>query len=627
MGGDPRWGPATLTTLGGGPDESYWVFLADSGHYEVVLQAMNASCGSASDTSSFCVEMPTPTSWSVGDLVDGSALQRCIGDSIFLGIDSLIPTCSDDISVSWTLTPLDTLSDLSTVDMTTDSQFGRWFSFDSLGHFLIELGGEAGCGDFTLSASVLVTEVPELDLSSYDAGLQADSVMCVGETVTVTASLDAYQLENGAYSLSWSLLDDLGAPSDAAEIIQFGDSSVIVHALAAGEINVALQVSGACGVAQDTVQLTVEGPYPNNYTLLSGVEFDVPTSNPIYMQCLEDTLVLQYNAPWASQVSISALAWDVVDVVDVDPPHVGNLVWLSAGENLSFDVEYISNAGCVYHDTLSFRSLFLPEIHVFTPEVVCGGEEALFEAEVIPGSTGIMDTYEWIQVNGPATPADLGAVVATSALPSFEGAPPCNLGLHIHAQVTDNYGCVGVTPDAASGYASCPAPPDALGNGASGTVATCNSPDSSVTLSLLGIPEGAFGVSPTASSLETALQQPHPPTATTTSTCSTPSQVTSGVRPRLDSVGSKPPKTPQKHATFPKSVTTRWPATTTSPHNVASLDASNCRTCLLPTLSKILWCFAKAMQATPWWPFSPTWGHGPAQGSRIQTGFGATGHG
>ena len=130
-------GPATLTTLGGGSDESYWVFLADSGHYEVVLQAMNASCGSASDTSSFCVEMPTPTSWSVGDLVDGSALQRCIGDSIFLGIDSLIPTCSDDISVSWTLTPLDTLSDLSTVDMTTDSQFGRWFTFDSLGHVMI----------------------------------------------------------------------------------------------------------------------------------------------------------------------------------------------------------------------------------------------------------------------------------------------------------------------------------------------------------------------------------------------------------------------------------------------------------------------------------------------------------
>ena len=50
---------------------------------------------------------------------------------------------------------------------------------------------------------------------------------------------------------------------------------------------------------------------------------------------------------------------------------------------------------------LSFRSLFLPEIHVFTPDVVCGGEEALFEAEVIPGSTGIMDTYDWIQVNGP----------------------------------------------------------------------------------------------------------------------------------------------------------------------------------------------------------------------------------
>ena len=63
------------------------------------------------------------------------------------------------------ITPLDTLSDLATVGMTTDSPFGRWFTFDSLGHFLIELGGEAGWGP--VSASVLVTEVPELQLSSY----------------------------------------------------------------------------------------------------------------------------------------------------------------------------------------------------------------------------------------------------------------------------------------------------------------------------------------------------------------------------------------------------------------------------------------------------------------------------
>lgn len=482
--------PAMLSTLDGGPDDTYWVFLADSGHYEVVLQAMNASCGSDADTSSFCVEMPTPTSWDTGDLVDGSALQRCIGDSIFLGIDSLIPVCADDISVSWSITPLDTASDLSTVDMTTYSQFGRWFTFDDLGHFLIELSGEAGCGDFTLDASVLVTEVPELQLSSYDAGWQADSVMCVGEMVTVTASLDAYQLENGAYNLSWSLLDDNLQPSDAAEITVFGDSSVIVQALAAGEVHVALQVSGACGVAHDTLHLTVEGPYPNNYTVLSGVEFGLGTSNPVYMQCLEEVLVLQYNAPWAAEVNISSLALDVIDVVAIDPPHVGNLMWLSAGENLSFEVEYVSNAGCVYYDTLSFRSLFNPEIHVFTPEVVCGGEEALFEAEVIPGSTGIMDTYEWIQVSGPGAEAGLGSVIATTEAPSFEGVPPCNLGLHLHAQVTDNYGCVGVTPDVASGYASCPAPPDALGNGSLGTVATCNSPDSSVTLALSGSPEG-----------------------------------------------------------------------------------------------------------------------------------------
>ena len=198
-----------------------------------------------------------------------------------------------------------------------------------------------------LSASVLVTEVPELQLYSYDAGQQADSVMCVGETVTVTASLDAYQLENGAYSLSWSLLDDLGAPSDAAEIIQFGDSSVIVHALAAG---------GQCGVAsfggmwcRPRHGATHRGRTPTPTTTpCCPASNSISYCNPVYMQCLEDTLVLQYNAPWASEVNISALALDVVDVVDVIPPHVGNLMWLSAGENLSFDVEYISNEGCVY---------------------------------------------------------------------------------------------------------------------------------------------------------------------------------------------------------------------------------------------------------------------------------------
>ena len=238
-------------------------------------------------------------------------------------------------------------------------------------------------------------------------------------------------------------------------------------------------------MAHDTLSLTIEGPYPNNYTVLSGVELDLPTPYPVFMQCLEDTLVLQYNAPWAEEVNISALALDVVDVVDIDPPHVGNLMWLSTGENLAFEIQYVSNAGCVYEDTLSFRSLFLPEIHVFTPDVVCGGEDAQFDAEVIPGSTGIMAAYDWIQVNGPNTASDLGVVVQTTEDPVFFAPPPCNVGLHMHAQVTDNYGCVGVTPNPASGYASCPAPPQALGNGTSGSVATCTAQDSLATLALL----------------------------------------------------------------------------------------------------------------------------------------------
>ena len=105
-----------------------------------------------------------------------------------------------------------------------------------------------------------------------------------------------------------------------------------------------------------------------------------------------------------------------------------------------------------------------------------------------------MAAYDWIQVNGPNTASDLG-VVQTTEDPVFFAPPPCNVGLHMHAQVTDNYGCVGVTLNPARD-ASCPAPPQALGNGTSGSVATCTAQDSLATLALLGIPEGGVWTAP-----------------------------------------------------------------------------------------------------------------------------------
>jgi len=482
---------ANLVTLAGGATQSYWVALADSGHYEVVLQASNSGCGTDSDTAAFCIEMPTPTHWSVGDMVNGAALTRCIGDSILLGIDSLIPVCQDSLSISWSVTSLNEQGDAGSVGMTTESDFQRWFAFNDLGHYLIQVSGGAGCSDFVLSASVLITEVPELTLSSYDSGLMADSVMCIGEDVSVVASLDAYQLENGAYSLSWELLDVNGDPSSVASFEEFGDSTIVITALQAGEVWVALEVSGACGTASDTLALFVEGPYPNNYNLLDGVESLLPSNYPIYTQCFGDTLVLEYDAPWAAEVNISSEALNIVDLEITSPPNGGIISWLSAGENLWFDIEYESWAGCVYYDSLSFRSVLLPEIHVFDPEVVCGGDSALFEAEIIPGSTSIMESYTWYSVPSADLDLSLGDTVGVTDVPAFWDVPPCIVGLHIHASVTDANGCVGETPQPATIYPNCPLPPTT-----EGTVYSCTETGALATVNLQGSPAGGVWSGP-----------------------------------------------------------------------------------------------------------------------------------
>lgn len=489
-------GPVNWVTLGGGATQPYWVALADSGHYQVVQHASNAGCGTDSDTATFCIEMPTPTHWSVGDMVNGAAFTRCIGDSVLLGIDSLIPVCQDSLDIFWSVMALDDQGDAASVGMSTDSDFHRWFTFDSLGHFLIQIGGGAGCSDFVLSASVLVTEVPDLELASYDAGLEADSVLCVGEDVSVVASLDSYQLENGAYNLTWELLDLDGNPTQNASFEPFGDSTIVVTALSAGEVLVSLEVSGACGTTYDTLSLFIEGPYPNNYTLLEGTEYLSNSPFPVYLQCLEDTLVLQYDAPWASEVNISSQALDVVDLEVISEPNVGVISWLSAGENLLFEIEYVSWAGCVYYDTLNFRTVYLPEVHVFDAEVVCGGDSTLFEAEVIPGSTSIIESYTWIEVDNDQQPAELGTTVAVTDSPWHWDTPPCFWGLHLHVAVTDAYGCVGVTPDPASGFANCPPPPLVFGNGNAGTGVTCTPEDSLATLQIAGVPDGGVWTGP-----------------------------------------------------------------------------------------------------------------------------------
>ncbi len=475
---------ASWLTVAGGPDQSLWIAVADTGQHEVVLHASNDGCGSHSDTISFCVEMPTPTHWSIGDMENGPALYRCIGDSLHLGIDSLTSVCGNEISLVWTVTALDTISDLASVSVTGSSGFDSWFGFSEVGHFLIELDGSAGCGEVSLHASVLVGEPPTLSLTSYNLG-QVDSVLCIGEDVSVVADLDAYLLENGAYELNWGAFTNTGIPSNSVSFEEIGDSTLVVTALHADTVHIVLEINGACGTSTDTLTLYIEGAFDYNYQVIEGNEGPWTSNDPSFLQCLNDSLVIQYNAPWALEVNLASDVSDLVDVIQSNPSNIGTLHWLAAGDVVQFGIEYVSMEGCIYHDTLTFGSLNLPEIHVFDPSPLCAGESALFEAEVISGSTGLMTEFSWIGVSNSSESAALGFPIAVTAGPSFEAIPPCNAGLHIHAAVTDDNGCVGVTPEPASIFPDCPEPPMTQG-----TLLTCHAPGDTAAINLLGWPSG-----------------------------------------------------------------------------------------------------------------------------------------
>ena len=98
------------------------------------------------------------------------------------------------------------------------------------GIYLVELEGSAGCGAVNLFAEVVVTELPTLELVSFDAGVP-DSVLCPGDEVSVVANVSGYGLASGAYDLEWTVLDGEGNPHPSAQSYLFGDSTLVVKAV------------------------------------------------------------------------------------------------------------------------------------------------------------------------------------------------------------------------------------------------------------------------------------------------------------------------------------------------------------------------------------------------------------
>lgn len=448
--------PFNPTTVSGGSNWDFWTASFPPGEYQAALSIGSEACGYDEDTIAFCVEMPAPIHWGNPGILNGGQINLCAGDSLTLWIDSLQSICGGQISTDWTLSALTPDTPLSGANVFTESEWSRGWHFTTPGIYLVELDGSAGCGAVNLFAEVVVTELPTLELVSFDAGVP-DSVLCPGDEVSVVANVSGYGLASGAYDLEWTVLDGEGNPHPSAQSYLFGDSTLVVQSSGEAppeDIVVALTLNTACGLVNDTLTLEVEDSLVPEFWLIEGNNGPDNGDFPEFTQCVGDTLVIGFDVPGAAEVNVYSQTLDLWDIVFTEGTSQGELHWLSNGLNWDFDIEFVSQAGCASYHTLGFRSIFLPEIYVDAADLVCFGDTSSFEAVVFPGSSDSVQQIVW-SVGGNELQVGLD--------PSFQLVmPQCSGNPSVLATITDEYGCQAAT--AAVAPISCPSPvyPEAL---------------------------------------------------------------------------------------------------------------------------------------------------------------------
>lgn len=437
------------STHAGGPQSTFWSMELAPGEYVTTLEMSNPACGSSTDTTTFCIEMSPPADWATPGVANGEQFNICVNEVVDLWIDPIESICGSDISGEWFVSPMTEDTDPDGFETLLNEEWHRTWSFPTPGIYLIELEGQIGCGDLDLFASVVVTELPEVTLTSYDNGVP-DQVLCRGDEVSVVAEVSGVGLNSGAYDLNWSVLNATGQPHPSASASQYGDSTLIVQShpsAPAEDIFVALEVLSACGLIHDTLHLEVEGSLPLNYSLVSGTEGPVNNGIPEFVQCQGDTLELAFEVPGAAIMNVYSQTFDLWNLSFDEEEGAGELTWLSNGLNWDFELEYWSAEGCQTLDTLSFRSIFRPEVFVDAPELVCHGDTSQFSAVVFPGSTSTYNEVIW---------SVGGSVVQTGLSTDFAYVMPnCLNNPAVTCSVMDEFGCQASAPSVTAPI-SCP---------------------------------------------------------------------------------------------------------------------------------------------------------------------------
>ncbi|MGB1055632.1 MAG: gliding motility-associated C-terminal domain-containing protein [Flavobacteriales bacterium] len=435
-------------TLAGSASSNFWTTSLLPGEYAASLQVGSEACGYDMDTVSFCVEMPPPLTWGTG-LLNGGQFNICQGETLEIWADSLSSVCGEAIQTQWTLSALNGQTDLSSVIWIEEYPWSHAWTFPSPGTFLVQLDGSGGCGELNLYAQIVVTNLPSVELVSFDMGAALDSVMCAGDELSVVAEVSGLGLNSGAYNLEWNVLDDENNPHPSATSSMFGDSTLVVASSftePAMDLVVTLEVGTACGNVTDTLWIEVEEPIVPSFLLQEGSPGNMSSEVPEFLQCMGDTLAIEFQVEGALQANALSNAPDLYDVAFDESTGQGTMLWLANGDSVDLAIEFVSSAGCASFDSISFRSLSPPQVFVDDADIVCLGDPSIFNAVVFPGSTNDMSNYAWSMGN---TNLQGGPVPQLSQV-----MEDCYNNAPVEVLVTDAFGCQAST--SALAPVSCP---------------------------------------------------------------------------------------------------------------------------------------------------------------------------
>ncbi|MFT4678299.1 MAG: PKD repeat protein [Flavobacteriales bacterium] len=365
-----------------------------AGTYTVALTAFNAcNVGDpAVFTQDVCIEEPPVVGF------DAAPATNCVPFTLETTNNSIVGNVCN-IGYIWELYTIDlectgTAPNAQYVNGTNSNSVEPDIEFLSPGQYQLELTMANSCGVFTDIQTVIAQDIPEIDVDLIGN-------ICEGQSV----SPSVYMEDCLAPILSTEWTFEQGSPGSSSNA---NPGSVLYNN--AGNWDVSVDVTNACGTATDGTTVTVE-PSPN-VNITSSLDLDI---------CAGQSTVL--NASGA-----------VTYTWDLDPSLTttnGSTTTASPGGQTTYTVTGYSSAGCPGTETITIDVNALPIVGPSAIFEICAGDDVQLGLDINSGQPPYI-TYGWSP----------GGTLDQTDIPNPIADPLITVNYDV--VVTDNNGCQGL---------------------------------------------------------------------------------------------------------------------------------------------------------------------------------------